>query len=196
MKLKSELPARYTSAELSAVKGPDSIWCQVIWLARLLLPLRCRLPRRQIPGRDSASAPLVFTPSSSTHIMSNFGGDAFDGATAIGDNNGPAMFATNSGNSNKKPSSPTGKSGMVAPTNGIDAAKLDWVDSSAYLNTKRPFCVKIGSKGGVRGALEELNAELKAAGLPGIISKKRPHQLIGREGRTMGDSRILLAHFC
>jgi hypothetical protein len=42
------------------------------------------------------------------------------------------------------------------------AGDLPFVDSEQYLDSKRPFCVKIdNSRGGVVGALKELDTELR-----------------------------------
>lgn len=61
----------------------------------------------------------------------------------------------------------------------LDASKLPFVDSSAYLDVKRPFLVKI--KDNVRNALLELNEELIREGRNPLISKKKPGQILGRE---------------
>lgn len=65
------------------------------------------------------------------------------------------------------------------PHGVMSAEDLPFVDSSAYLDVKRPFMVPI--KDNVRNALLELNQELIKEGRSPLISKKKPGQLLGRE---------------
>ena len=155
--------------------------------------------------------------------MASQNGDAYDGATAVGD--AAPMHVANAQNSMARQSSnPAAASGQhrynynkgkgssenayndndgnalkPAPFSRIhsgggggigggdpsryqgtvDAAELPFVDSSAYLDVKRPFLVKI--KDNVRNALLELNNELIKDGRNPLISSKKPGQLIGRE---------------
>jgi hypothetical protein len=60
-------------------------------------------------------------------------------------------------------------------------AQLPFVDSEEYLDKKRPFCVRISeSRGGVVGALQQLDTELRQAGHPSIFSGKNPVNWTGR----------------
>lgn len=159
--------------------------------------------------------------------MASQNGDAYDGATAVGDaapmhiasggnamnsmarqssnpTNGQHRYAYNKGKANEhafnedagriesvlKPApydqtrsggggGGGGDDGPSRYSGGHDAADLPFVDSSAYLDVKRPFLVKI--KDNVRNALLELNDELIKEGRNPLISKKKPSQLIGRE---------------
>lgn len=153
--------------------------------------------------------------------MSSQNGDAYDGATAVGDTPMHTTTAPNAQNSIARHSPPhAGRSnlryskgkidenvfneeagqvenGMKGFSGGhsggggggdgphplqggsTDAEALPFVDSSAYLDVKRPFLVKI--KDNVRNALLELNDELIREGRSPLISKKKPGSLIGRE---------------
>lgn len=159
--------------------------------------------------------------------MASQNGDAYDGATAVGDtpnvaqnNSAPPLhpvgaggrqggailpqgYHYSSGSSKKKGSEnvfnqdagvtlnavkATGARGYSTMSGGSGdhpmhehstAEELPFVDSSAYLDTKRPFLVRI--KDNVRNALLELNEELIREGRTPLISKKKPGQLLGRE---------------
>jgi hypothetical protein len=96
-----------------------------------------------------------------------------DGTTVAGDlDRGDAPSGSSSGKA--RPRFPD-----VPIPNAID---LPFVDAEQYLDTKRPFCVRVdGSHGGVLGALRALDEELRAAGYASIISHKKPVNWAGRE---------------
>jgi hypothetical protein len=112
----------------------------------------------------------------------SYNGDAYDGATAVGDNTTHTQMHLKGklSSTSRSPTDAGPGPAPIKPSVPVDAAHLPFVDSSDFLHTKRPLCVAIG-KGGVRTALEALNQELIASGAPALISTKKPHQVIGRE---------------
>lgn len=127
-------------------------------------------------------------------MTSSHNGDALDGATAFSEpqrhgkgNDGAAAGGTlpkggRAGYLNTR--TPTGGAvgevGHRLAQNGGNAEALPFVDASDFLGHKRPLCVPIGPDG-VKAALLRLDEELRQAGMPPLISHKRPHQIIGRE---------------
>jgi hypothetical protein len=105
-----------------------------------------------------------------------------DGTTVAGDYRddaptGPSKLSSSSKAGSRSPVKPRFPDVPIP-----DAAELPFVDAEQYLATKRPFCVRVdGARGGVLGALRELDAELTAAGYPSIFSKKKPVDWAGRE---------------
>lgn len=89
----------------------------------------------------------------------------FDGTTVRGGSqNGDDAFGDGPKTIPKFIAKPSPRAAELAANDvpASEAAHLPFVDAAQYLDTKRPFCVRIdASRGGVVGALTELDAELR-----------------------------------